>query len=62
MTNEYIPSYEVAKNWYAHESETLELEFDRFVRKVQADAWDEGRDSAHWVSFEGRFDDNPYRN
>lgn len=37
MTNEYIPSYEVAKNWYAHESETLELEFDRFVRKVRAD-------------------------
>lgn len=35
-------------------------EFDRWLRKVKAEAWAEGRDSAHWVSFEGRFDDNPY--
>lgn len=34
--------------------------FDAWLRKVKADAWAEGRDSAHWVSFEGRFDDNPY--
>ena len=37
----YIPTYEEAKNWYAHEAETLELEFDCFIRKVKAEAWDE---------------------
>jgi len=34
---DYIPTYEEAKNWYAHEAETLELEFDRWLRKVKAD-------------------------
>lgn len=36
------------------------IESSDWLRKVKADAWAEGRDSAHWVSFEGRFDDNPY--
>lgn len=38
---DYIPTYEEAKNWYGHEAETLELEFDCFIRKVKAEAWDE---------------------
>lgn len=41
------------------EEEATRIFFD-WLRKVKAYAWAEGRDSAHWVSFEGRFDDNPY--
>lgn len=58
MSADYTPHTGLVRHVYAYGLATAEAEFDRWLKSIKAEAWDEGSRSSMFTGAAAR---NPYR-